>query len=115
MKMCHVTINVSDMQKSMKFYEEVVGIKLMGDLRPHGLPIVFMGEAEKDVKIELILKPEAAFNGSGIFVGFEVENVDAEYERVKSLGYPVSPMVMPAPNTKFFFVTDPDGVQIQLC
>ncbi|MBR6701435.1 MAG: VOC family protein [Firmicutes bacterium] len=114
MKMCHVTINVSDLEKSIKFYEDVLKIKVLGDMRGMGMPIVFLGEEEKDVKVELIGNKENAFKGSGISAGFHVADLDAAYEEVKNMGYQVSPMVSPNPNVRFFFVSDPDGFQIQL-
>lgn len=114
MKMQHITINVSDLEKSIKFYEAVLKIKVLGDLRAMGSPIVFLGEEETDVKVELIENKDNVFKGSGISAGFHVADLDEAYEEVKSMGYPVSGMISPNPKVRFFFVTDPDGFQIQL-
>ena len=33
MKMVHVTINTSDLEKSLKFYQEIIGLSIRTDLR----------------------------------------------------------------------------------
>lgn len=114
MKIPHITINVTDLDQSIAFYQTVAGITIQGDLRPFGTPIVFLADEAEDTKIELILNPEAAFQGSGISVGFRAESVDKEFERLKNLGYAVSDMISPNPKTRFFFVTDPNGLKVQI-
>lgn len=113
MKIEHITISVNDMEKSIEFYKNVTGITVQKDLRSYGVPVVFLADDAESTKIELF-GGEDCYQGSGLSIGFGVKDIDTEYDRVKALGYEPSGIVSPNPATKFFFVTDPNGVKIQL-
>ncbi len=113
MSMVHVTVYTGCMEESIRFYEEVVGLKIQRDLRIFGGNIVFLGENEGDTKVELIEEPEKAYSGSGISMGFHVEDVEAKREEVLAMGLAATPIIAPNPQVKFFFVDDPNGVTVQ--
>jgi len=113
MKMVHVTIRTKCMEESIKFYEEVVGLKIQRDLRPMGGAIVFMAENEGETQVELIENPEEAYSGAGLSIGFACEDVEGKRETLIEKGFEVTPIISPNPRTKFFFVNDPNGVQVQ--
>ena len=113
MKMVHVTINTSKLEESIKFYEEIVGLKIVRDLRGHGpAKIVFLAEEAGDTCIELIDSSEA-YKGTGLSIGFHVDDVAAHRDALVDKGMDVSPIISPNPATKFFFTFDPNGVKIQ--
>lgn len=114
MKIPHITINVKNMEESIKFYQEVAGISIQGDLREFGSPIVFLADDQESTKVELIENPQDSYQGTGLSFGFACEDVDAEYARLESLGYKLSPMISPNPHVKFFFLNDPNGMKIQI-
>lgn len=115
MKMKHVTINTACLEESVKFYQEITGLTVQTDLRNiSGMPIVFLANGEDETCVELIENKEKAYQGEGISIGFEVEDVDAKYEELKAAGFETSPMLSPNPNVKFFFIKDPNGVTIQM-
>ena len=109
----HITLRVKSLKESQKFYEEAAGLKLAGDLRPMGSPIVFYEDKAGDTKIELIEAPAEALGGKGISIGFHTEDVEAKRAELEAIGLNPTPMISPNPHVKFFFVNDPDGVQIQ--
>lgn len=115
MKFCWCTIAVKDMEKSVKFYHEVVGLPVSRRFAPGpGLEICFLGEGE--TKVELIRGPNytAAVNPEGISLGFEVKSVDEMLEFVKEKEMEVTGgPYQPNPHIKFFYVKDPDGVSVQ--
>lgn len=113
MKMQQVTIFVSNAEKSVEFYREITKLEIQVDMRAHGGP-VFLGDDMEATKIELIERPGATYEPTAISVGFAAEDVHAEYERLKELGYNPTDMVSPAPGVNFFFVKDPDGLDIQI-
>lgn len=115
MKLAHVTINVENMEESLKFYEEVVGLPI--SLRfPTGenSEIVFLGQGES--KVELIkteedIKPNI---GGDIAIGFGVEDLDKTMEHIKEKGISIdSGPIQASPTTRFFFVLDPNGLRVQ--
>lgn len=113
MKMVHVTIYTASMEESIKFYEEVVGLKVQMDMRQFGGNIVFLAENEGDTQVELIEDAEKAYKGSGISMGFRVEDVESKRDELVAMGIEATPMIMPNPHVKFFFVKDPNGLDIQ--
>ena len=112
MKMKHVTINTAKMEESIRFYKEIVGLEMKVDMRNMGVPIVFLADGE-DPCIELIENPAQAYGGSGISIGFHTEDVEAKRMELEEKGFAPTPIIMPNPNTKFFFIKDPNGVTIQ--
>ena len=115
MKFNWCTISVKDIDESVKFYQDIVGLSIdrrfMAGL---GVEICFMGSGE--TKIELIQDKghKAPGNIIGISLGFEVESVDKMIEFIKSRGLAVeSGPMQPNPHLRFFFVKDPNGLSIQ--
>lgn len=115
MKFCWSTIMVKNMEESLKFYQEIVGLKI--DRRfpaGFGTEIAFLGEGE--TKVELICNEnnkDVNF-GKDISLGFEVKSVEEMIELVKEKGFEVhSGPFQPNPHVKFFYVMDPNGLKIQ--
>ena len=114
MQMAHVTIMTKCLDESVKFYEEELGLSIIAEVRANpAQQIVFLGDKSGGTHVELIANPDAAYTGSGISMGFAVEDIDQEYAKKKEEGLSVGPMISPNPKTKFFFVKDPNGVDIQ--
>lgn len=116
MKYSHTTIIVSDIEKSIKFYEEVAGLKLQRRFNiGESNVLAFLADKEGDTEVELIQDAsKKPYSGSGISLGFAVANVEEYMEKVKSMGYQITDIISPNPKTKFFYVNDPDGLKIQL-
>lgn len=115
MKFLWTTILVNNMDESLKFYEEIVGIKLV-DRFPAGpgMEISFLGEGE--TKVELIcnenLKKLDA--GSRVTLGFKVESLVEKINFIKEKGINIiTGPVQPNPSIKYFIIKDPNGVKIQ--
>jgi lactoylglutathione lyase len=115
MKFCWITITVNNLEDSVKFYQEIVGLSI--DKRYSagpGVEICFLGKGE--TKVELICNQNQKAPGKveGISLGFEVESVDKKIKFIKEKGLEVAGgPIQPNPHIKFFFVKDPNGVTIQ--
>ena len=115
MKFCWTTISVKNMEESIKFYKEIVGLEI--DKRyaaGPGREIAFMGAGE--TKVELIFDAyctEVSF-GKDISLGFEVASVDdmLKFLEEKRIAIQSGPF-QPNPRVKFFFIQDPNGLKIQ--
>ena len=112
MKMQHITIRTAELEKSIKFYQDIIGLRMQRDLRQFGSPIVFLADGD-DPCIELIEDAAQAYSGAGISIGFHVEDVEGKRAELEEKGFAPTPMISPDPNVKFFFIKDPDGVTIQ--
>ena len=115
MRFCWCTIAVKDMEESLRFYQEIVGLPLERRFGAGpGREIAFLGEGE--TKVELICDEavKAINHGLDISLGFEVKSADEKIVELKSQGIKIhSGPFQPNPHIKFFFVLDPNGVSIQ--
>lgn len=115
MKFCWSTLNVRNLEESIKFYEEIIGLKVVRRF-PAGpdTEIAFLGDGE--TKIELICSgnktPEM---GEDISWGFEVESLERTLSLVKERGAVIlgEPICL-NPQMRFAFIEDPNGMKIQL-
>jgi lactoylglutathione lyase len=115
MKLCHITIMVKNLEESLKFYQEIVGLTV--DRRFKAGPdteIIFLGEGE--TKVELISNAaNTSVNiGKDLSLGFEVDDLDEMIPFVQSKGIEmISGIIQPSPHVRFFYVLDPNGVKVQ--
>ncbi len=115
MKFNWCTISVKDIEESIRFYQDIVGLSIERRFKAGpDAEICFMDGGE--TKIELICDKghKAPGNIEGISLGFEVKPVDEMLELVKSRGLKVeSGPIQPNPHVRFFFVKDPNGLSVQ--
>jgi lactoylglutathione lyase len=115
MKFCWVTLMVKNMEESLRFYQEIVGLVVSRRFAAGpGTEIAFLGDGH--TKIELICNEaqREVVLGQDISLGFEVKSVDEMMSFIKTKGLTVhSGPIEPNPNVKFFYVLDPNGLKIQ--
>ncbi|HKL43542.1 MAG TPA: VOC family protein [Clostridia bacterium] len=116
MKFSWVTIHVKNMEESLKFYNQILGLPETRTIEmPNGGKIVFLGEG--DTSVELIHLPEekvSTFKGS-LSIGFSVPSLETFESLLKDNGIEVhSGPFQPNPQLKFIYVLDPNGVKVQL-
>lgn len=117
MKFCWSTINVKDLEETIDFYENIIGLKVTRRFAAGPkAEIAFMGDGE-GAEVEFIFNEEhkGIVFGQDISWGFEIESVDEMMELAKKEGIEIlSDIISPNPNIRFFFVEDPNGLRIQL-
>ena len=138
----HTGFNVSDMERSLEFYRDLLGLEVTNDLVVEGeifeqltaqknprAHIVFLGNGDSRHMLELIqwLSPVGeptnlpATNGVGLsHLGLRVDNVDEFYNSLSARGVRfINPpavredAVYPRPQ-KLCLMKDPDGNVIEL-
>lgn len=114
MKMLQVTIRTGKFEEELAFYKDIVGLKIVRDLREKGRGIVFLADGEGDTCIEIIDVPGADDAGNRLLsIGFDSGDADKMREKLIASGMEVSPIESPVPYVRFFFVKDPAGVTVQ--
>ena len=116
MKFCWTTLHVSDFEKSLAFYRDLIGLPV-ADCSSHGGVSIAMLGPEDGPKIELLreegVSPEG--QGAGISLGFETEDLSNATKRLADHGYPLKRgPLSPNPHIRFSFFSDPDGYEVQL-
>lgn len=113
MKMRHVTISTAKFDESVNFYQTFCGLTIQREMNQPGHHIIFLANAEGETCIELIETPDVPYKGTGISIGFEVGDVPAYHRAQEDKGFCPTPIFSPNPHVQFFFVEDPNGLEIQ--
>lgn len=115
MKFCWCTIMVKDLENSLSFYRDIVGLPVSRRFSGGpGMELCFLGEGE--TKVELICDRNCKDPGTdeSVSLGFEVKSLAEKLAFIEQKGLKVhAGPFQPNPHVKFFFVKDPDGVRVQ--
>ncbi len=118
-KMLHTCIRVVDLEKSIEFYTSLGFYEeSRKEHYDHGFAIVFMKVKGNDYALELTYNVgtksyELGDGFSHIAIG--VDDLEAEHERYKHLGYEVTDLKgLPGTLPNYFFVSDPDGYKVEV-
>ena len=114
MKMVHITLHTACFGKSLMFYEAIIGLKIERDMRP-SRNMVFLSDEPGDTCMELIEDENAQrIEAPSVSIGFHTEDVFEKHAQLQAMGLRVSEIISPNPHVKFFFVSDPNGLKVQL-
>ena len=117
-KLLHTRYRVTDLEKTVSFYKDVLGLK---ELRRHtsgrGSQLVFLKAPEGDEEIEI-----CKFDESGpVVIGpdlthlaFEVDDLEKFAKEATVKGYPLSDGPHAAGSGKIAFIDAPEGYEIEL-
>lgn len=115
MNLCWITLTVNNIEESLKFYCDILNLNIAERFKAgQDTEIVMLGNKD-DVKIELICyKGVEISERKGLSIGFTVESLEKTIDYLKENNIELeSPIISPNPMTRFFFVKDPNGIQIQ--
>ena len=122
MRILHTMLRVGDLQRSVKFYTEVLGMKLLRttDRPEQKYKLAFVGydSEERSAVLELTYNygvERYELGGAFGHVAIEVPDVKKACERVKSQGGKVTREPGPVKDgtSMIAFVEDPDGYKIE--
>ena len=128
LKISHIAITVSDLEKSIWFYKSNFGFDCVEtyDIESKGLTICLL--KKEDIILELFgwqhfnplpeyrktLDSDLKTLGVKHFC-FEVSNIKQMYESLKNAGVEIAKELNTFPNgLRYFFIKDPDGILIEL-
>lgn len=115
MKFCWTTINVKNMDRSLSFYQDIIGLKINRRVNPTpDMELAFLGEGETQIELVAQAKDKEINIGQDISLGFVVQSTSQFTEFLNSKGIPIhSGPFQPNPFIRFMYVQDPDGLKIQ--
>lgn len=115
MKLCWITLTVNNLEESLKFYCDILNLNVFERFKSNGDTEIAMLGNKDEVKIELIYhKGVEISERKGLSIGFNVKSLEKTVEYLKENNIPLkSPVISPTPMVSFFFVEDPNGIQIQ--
>lgn len=113
-KMVHENYNVSDLERSMAFYEKALGLREVRRKERENFTIVFMGNEESDFELELTwLKDHPGKYDLGeceFHLAFRVDDFDAAHKHHEEMGC----ICYENPSMGIYFIQDPDGYWLEI-
>lgn len=104
----HVRANVSDIEKSIKWYEDILNFEVTGSWPPHRPNYVHFGSRE-GAAFSLMESREVPSRGR---FNFTVDDVDALWEELKGKVEIVEELFNTPYGTRKFTIKDPDGNEL---
>ena len=117
MKFLWTTIYVINLDESIAFYSDLIGLKVLKRFPAGpGIELAFMGNGTNDETLVELLADSGNKNvnhGEFISIGFAVDSLDTMLNTVKSKNIPVHHGPIETPGSRFFSIKDPNGLSVQ--
>lgn len=109
-RLTHVRANVKDLQKSIEWYENILGFKVE-DLYPTENPVYLSFEFEEGACFSIMIDEKPSLGR----YNFVIENVDTLWEQLKDKVEVVEPIFDTPYGTRKFTIKDLDGNELGFC
>ena len=112
----HFNFNVQDLERSLKFYDEALGLKPVREKEAAdgSFKIVFLGDGITDFRLELTWladhKEPYDLGDNEFHLAFRVDDYEAAHARHEKMGC----ICYENPAMGIYFVTDPDNYWLEL-
>ena len=121
-KLIHSMIRVLNEERSTEFYKKAFSLKVADRLDFESFVLIYLSNDESTFELELTVNKDQkdSYNlGNGYgHICLSVDNLEAEHERFEREGLKPRKLVdfknKGETVAKFFFVTDPDGYEIEV-
>ena len=122
MRPAHHMIHVRDLPGSIAFYSTALGCVVADRHEYDGTRLVYLKLPGSAFELELVSPDVWPFDDEPepgrTHIAFTVDDLEAEHARLSSLGFRPEPIAAYEANgihqTRFFYVCDPEGNQIEL-
>lgn len=120
----HVGINVSDMERALHFYHELLQLPILEEKIDNGDNEIYYLQLNDFTRIELFdyhgksVKKDVAESDLGYrHLAIDVDDVDEWAAHLKENGVPIryGPESLPHLNARVCLIEDPDGMEIEIC
>lgn len=123
MRLLHTMLRVGDLQKSLDFYQNVLGMKLLrqSENKEYEYTLAFLGYGDESDTTVLELTynwrtSEYELGNAYGHIAIEADDIYQTCDKIKSLGGQITrePGPVKGGSTVIAFVKDPDGYMIEL-
>ena len=119
MKMLHTSINVKDMDRTINFYTDKLGMKLESrrEIKQNNAEIAFLSIEGSNHNIELTWwkdKTEYVEGDQLDHIAFSIENMDQFIARMKGEGVEIAKEPYVLGTSRIAFIKDPNGIWIEI-
>jgi lactoylglutathione lyase len=118
-KLLHTRMRVNDIERTVKFYEQVLELKVARrSVSPRGAQIVFLETPNSDEEIEICQlpnSPSVQVQPDLMHLAFEVDDLAAFTAKLEKKGYKLSDGPTPTSSgSTIAFIDAPEGYEIEL-
>ena len=120
-RMLHTCIRVMDLEKSLEFYKNALGLveTRRKDFPEHKFTLVYLSDTPDGYELELTYNydPEKPYDlGNGFsHVAIGADDIVSLREKHMEMGYEVTDLKgLPGEPPRYYFVTDPDGYKVEV-
>ncbi|MGQ0812760.1 MAG: VOC family protein [Nitrospiraceae bacterium] len=118
-KLLHTRMRVSDMDETITFYTDVLGLEVMErKVSPRGSHLAFLKAPNSEELIELASYPPSGpvkVQEDLVHLAFEVENLDNTIHSLESRNIKITDgPTRTSSGNRFIFIDAPDGYEIEL-
>jgi len=114
--LAHNNFNVLDLEKSMRFYEEALGLTLVREIVPNdeSFRIVYLGDGITPHLLELTWLRDRTepynLGDNEIHLAFRVDDYEAAHKKHQEMGC----ICYENPGMGIYFIVDPDGYWLEV-
>jgi lactoylglutathione lyase len=118
-KLLHTRMRVNDLERTIKFYEDVIGLKVARrSVSPRGAQIVFLATPSSEEEIEITYLPNSPavqVQPDLMHLAFEVDSIERFAAEIGKKGYNLSDgPTKTSSGSVIAFVDAPEGYEIEL-
>jgi len=118
-KFLHTRMRVSDMERTLKFYREVLGLEVVEQkVSPRGSHLAFLAVPNSEELIELCSFPTSGpvrVQEDLVHLAFEVDDLDRAIQELQNQCVPITDgPTQSSSGSRFIFIDAPDGYEIEL-
>ena len=113
----HVNFNVTDLERSMKFYKEALGLEKIGEIRhPEGaFIIVYLSRPGESFKLELTwLRDHEGAYDLGENESHLAMTVEGDYDKIREYHREMGCICFENQEMGLYFIHDPDDYWIEI-
>ena len=108
----HVTYNVTDLQRGLRFWEDVLGVKEIPK-QVNSDTLVWL-QLPSGTMVHIIQNDDAPSYPSH-HGAFEVDDIEATRRALQAKGLEATPISTQNDGQRAFYINDPDGNRIEIC
>ena len=121
MRFVHAMIRVKNIDESMKFYTELLGMNRTGEVKLDDCTLYYLSDEDGQTQIELTYNnetPKGGYKNGDAFghFAFQTNSIEEFTEKMHKFGYKYfyEPYFMPEIDMYVAFLKDPDGNEIEI-
>lgn len=114
LKFAHMNFNVLDLERSLTFYRDALGLAPVRTIDREAFTICYLGNADSDFLLELTYMKERTQPYDLGECEFHLAFVTDEFEAMRDKHRAMGVICFENPDMGIYFIEDPDGYWIEL-